>query len=368
MENNYTRIRRIIYAVLFVLSLIWISFSGGNVPYMIFYALIVNFLLMLIYMVTMFFSVKIYQNVQTRHITKKEWVPYTLQLNNEGLFACRDISLHFTEEFSEIRGSQRPGHLSLDTSQGFCQDIELRCKYSGTFFVGVDSIEIMDYFKVLKICFPMPQKLKVTVKPRILIPGNLSFLTKYEDFHDFSSYRKSRDFIEPVVRSYVPGDDKNRIHWKNSAKRQELMVRIDGFEEIQKYVIYMDDRVDDPDSMHGIIQCDKLRELTVSMVHAIVTMGFGVEVFLGQAYRREIISSQDFDEFYDFLTEYEFVSYESRTSVCFFPENDFEPNVPILWIVANDEKKSIHLSKSVYQLDVNTFDDIDDFLQTEETR
>jgi len=371
LENKGLWIRRIVYLVLVGLALLFISFYGGNVPYMFFFAVVINSIGMIVYIVYVFFTIKIYQSLTERQVVKHELVSYKLLLNNEGVFACRDVRLEFMEKLSEIKGASEVGHINLVPDQGVEYCMELMCKYSGTYFVGVDSVEIMDYFKILKIRFPMPQKMKVTVKPRVLSPENLSFITKYEECHDVSQNRSSSDMLDNTVRKYVTGDNKNFIHWKNSAKRQVLMIRTTVSEEIYKYVIVMDNCIESMD-FDGIVQSDKLRELTLSMVHYILGLGYQVEVLLGARYREEITSYQEFEEFYALLTEFEFVTHGNMKPILHRLHEEYEEQIPFLFITAaestNKEQDSYELisGRNVYVLNVNLFDDIEEFLQIEE--
>ncbi len=371
LENKGLWIRRIVYLVLVGLSLLFISFYGGNVPYIFFFAVVLNSIGMVVYIVYVFFSIKIYQTLTERQVVKNELVPYKVLLNNEGFFACRDVYLDFMETLSEIKGVADIGHINLVPEQGVEYSMELIGKYSGTYFVGVDSVEIMDYFKILKIRFPMPQKMKVTVKPRILHPENLSFITKYEECHDVSQNRSSSDMLDNTVRNYVTGDNKNFIHWKNSAKRQEIMIRTTVSEEIYKYVIVMDHCIESED-FSGIVQSDKLRELTLAMVHYILGLGYQVEVLLGPRYREEITSYQDFEAFYAVLTEFEFVLDGNMTHILHELHEEYEEHVPFLFITAAEFTKNgqdfgeFARGRNIYVLNVNLFDDIEEFLQIEE--
>ena len=338
MENKKLWIRRSIYIIFFGLTLVLLSFYGGNVPYMLFGAIVIHTIVLLVYILYVFLTIKIYQSVPERQVTKNELVDYRLFLNNESFLAYQDVTLRFMDGLSEIKGTDFFGHLNLEPGQGIEKKMELVCKYSGTFFVGVDTVEIMDYFKIFKIRFPMPQKMKVTVKPRILMPQNVSFITQFEECHEVSLTRKSNDLIDSSVRKYFPGDNKKLIHWKNSAKRQEIMLRTMTAEEILKYVIVMDDTIAALDTLEGILQSDKLRELTLAMVHYIFNLGLPVEVFLGQRYQNEIMLSNDFQEVYEVLTEYEFRSKQNMNILLEDINKTYDNNVSFVFITAQASK------------------------------
>lgn len=312
MENKVIFIRRTIYIALFILSLVFISFRGGNLPYMLFFMMAANTVLSVIYILYVFFTVKIYQDISERRITKYESVPYKLNLYNEGIIAYSSVKLRFMKTLSYVNGAQGLECIGLEPGKRIDADLELWCKYSGTYYVGVDTIEIMDYFQIFRIRFNMPQKMKVTVKPRIIKLDNVAFITDTEECHNSAVTGQNEYLTDNEVRKYVSGDNKRLIHWKNSAKRQELMVRKPMAEEITEYIVIMDGRIDSIDFEEKIMLCDKLKETVIAMVYYIYSKGYSVISVLGSEYEKEIRSQRDFDEFYGRVTDYNFI--QKKTS------------------------------------------------------
>ncbi len=211
--------------------------SGRQSILYAFFMMVINTILSMVYILYVFYTIKIYQPVQ----------------------------LNFMEQLSQVKDAAEFGCIVLEPGQEINMDTELFCKYSGTYFIGVDTIEIMDYFRIFRIRFQMPQKMKVTVKPRILKLDNISFITEEEECPNSGQKGRSDYRIDNEVSKYTPGDNKKLIHWKNSAKRHELMVRNLTSEEISEYVVIMDDRVHVKEMTERIITCDKLRETMAAL-------------------------------------------------------------------------------------------------------
>lgn len=360
MENKIIFIRRSIYIALFILSLVFISFRGGNLPYMLFFMMAANTLLSVLYIIYVFFTVKIYQDISERRITKYEAVPYRLNLYNEGLLAYSSVRLRFMEGLSCVNGSQGPECTCLEPGGRIDADMELWCKYSGTYYVGVDTIEIMDYFRIFRIRFNMPQKMKVTVKPRIMKPDNVAFITETEECHNSAAAGKNEYLTDNEVRKYVSGDNKRLIHWKNSAKRQELMVRKPVAEEITEYIVLMDGRVDDRDFENKIMLCDKLRETAIAMVYYIYSKGYNVLSVLDSGYEKEICSLRDFNEFYERVTDFSFGSEKGLDDTLSHMDKKLRENIPFIIISAKPEElqsnipEEIKCNRSLHIIDVNS--------------
>lgn len=353
-------IRRSIYIALFILSLVFISLRGGNLPYMLFFMMAANTLLSILYIIYVFFTLKIYQDIPERRITKYESIPYRLKLYNEGMIAYSSVKLHFMEQLSYVKGAHGLECSGLEPGKRIDADIELWCKYSGTYYVGVDTIEIMDYFQIFRIRFNMPQKMKVTVKPRIIELDNVAFITETEECHNSAATGKNEYLTDNEVRKYMSGDNRRLIHWKNSAKRQELMVRKPMAEEITEYIVFMDGRVGDMNFEDRIMLCDKLREAVIAMVYYIFCREYGVLAILDGEYEKEIFSKRDFNEFYKKMTDYSFDSKKEIEETLSCMDRRLREDIPFMVISSRPEQlqgntlEEIKNNRSLHIIDVKS--------------
>lgn len=336
---------------------------------MLFFMMVINTIVSIIYILYVFFTIRIYQIIPERRVTKKEFVSYNLKLSNESVIAYRAVTLHFLDRLSEIKQTQGLESISLEPGQGIDVNTELFCKYSGTYFIGVDTIEIMDYFRIFRIRFHMPQKMKVTVKPRILKPDNIAFITEEEECHNSGQKGKSEYLIDNEVRKYTSGDNKRLIHWKNSAKKQELMVRNLTAEEISQYVVIMDSKIETADFDNRIMVCDKLRETMIALVYYIYCSGYDAFCVLGSNFEKNIYSRRDFDEFYNKMIDYNFGREKEFDKFLQALNQRVHEEIPFVIVSSNpgrisdsvwDEIKSY---RNVHIVDVSLFEDIEKFLE-----
>lgn len=367
-------IRRLIYSVCLILSLVFISFYGGNLSYMLFFMMVINSVIAVGYILYVYFTIKIYQEIPERRVTKQEVVSYRLMLHNESLIAYRDVKLQFMDELSQIAPCDI-GCVGMEPGSGRKLSGELVCRYSGTYYVGVDSIEIMDYFKILRIRFQMPQKLKVTVKPRVLIPERLSFLS--EESHVSSLWGSQNDMPDNEVRKFKSGDNKNYIHWKNSAKRMELMVRSYATEENIQFIVMMDGCVEKTSFSEKIISCDKLRETLLSFVYYIYYAGYSVRVFLDDVYDEEIASKKAFDTLYQKITDYSFGKKQRMKQVAEKADATYAADIPFVLITSGHPVSGREYSKKdnccqsicgrkITVIDVDLYEAVEDVLRENE--
>lgn len=362
MERKVLLIRRIIYIILFILSLVFISFRGGNLPYMLFFMMVINTVLSYAHILYVFCSIKIFQIIPETGTTKRETVPYHLKLSNEGFIACGTITLHFMKGLSEVKEMEGMGSISLEPGQGMDFYSEILCNYSGTYFVGVDTVEIMDYFKIFRIRFHMPQKARVTVKPRIQNLDYIDFVMENEECRSSGQRGKSGYQIDNEVRKYAPSDNRKLIHWKNSAKRQELMVRNLAEEEISEYAVILDVKIAESDYESRIILCDKLRETMVALVYYIHCSGYHVLSVLDSSFQKEIHSMEDFGELYSRITKYGFEKKEELEGLLPALNRELQEGMPFVVISSNPEEISqgiwdeIRVFRNIHIVDVNLLD------------
>lgn len=339
---------------------------------MLFFMIVINTVLSIVYILYVFYTIRIYQTIPERRITKKDTVSYHLEVHNESFIAYRAVSLQFMDRLSVIKNVEKFQSIGLEPGQGAETDTELLCNYSGTYFIGVDTIEIMDYFRIFRIRFPMPQKMKVTVKPRILRLENISFVTEEEECRNSGQKGRSQYCIDNEVRKYIPGDNKRLIHWKNSAKRQELMVRNLTAEEVFEYVVILDDRLAGGDATERIITCDKLRETAAALVYYIYSSGYTVLSVLGCSFEKEVHSRRDFDEFYDRIIDYGFGRNREFENQLRTLNERTEEGVPFIVVssvqdaVPREIRKETEGFRNLHVINVNDFHDIAEFLKVEE--
>lgn len=315
MDKKSFGIRRGIYLLLIVISLVFLSFYGGPLPYMVFFALIINMIASMIYIMYIFNSIGISQNILEHSVDKNQYVKLKFQIGNEGMLAGTSIKLNFNHEFSEVSGCEELEHIGLEPKQYIVKELELLCRYSGTYYAGVDSIEITDYFGIFHIRFEMPQRMKVVVRPRILKIDNLKFLNDNEQQVNSSNYRQDEAVVDNETRLYQSGDNTGMIHWRNSMKMQKLLVRTMSAEEAYDYIVIIDETIRLKDNVERIISADKVRETAIAVINYMYSCGYNIGCAMTQT---GIIRLND---------QYELTQLYNRISGCNFVGDNNVSNV-----------------------------------------
>lgn len=214
---------RIILIILWILSLVGISFYGGSVSYGFFWALTLVPVVSFVYLLLVFLRFKIYQKMDNRHVVAGQTSDFYITLQNEDRFPFASIRILFFSPFSEIRGVDDKEEYELMPRTGIRKHTTLMCKYRGEYEAGVKEVIIRDFFNIFKITYKNKEPFRVTVLPKIVVPDSIKAVDENESSSVDS--RSNPCNPEPVVREYVPGDDARMIHWKASAGKGKLFVR-----------------------------------------------------------------------------------------------------------------------------------------------
>ena len=222
----------------------------------------------LIYLLIVYFFFKLYQVLGTKHITAYEPIPYYFVLQNEYLLNFCHISVSTYSTFSYIDEMQQDNKPNDDTTNisdrknrrsnnqtkkdsGITKTYELLpgenvrydttmiCRYRGDYHVGIKQITIVDFFRLFKITYRVPEPLNAVVLPRVIKLETLKSVPEMVIATYKENPRLSSDF-DVQTRDYMPGDPLKGIHWKSTAKTGKLKSRITYGEQRQGISIFLD--------------------------------------------------------------------------------------------------------------------------------
>jgi len=216
--------RRIVFLVLWVMSLIGISFYGGAVSYGFFWGMTLLPVISLVYLILFFSQFRIYQEIESRTIVCKQVMPYYFTLPNETFFSFAGLNVRMFSGFSYVTDIPDDEEYELLPGESYTYHTNLVCKYRGEYEVGVKEIVITDFFCLFRLRYRIHGTIKALVYPRLIHKEELSGI---KDIIDVSSLQSELNRTQPdvVTRDYVQGDSLKYIHWKVSAKEQKLKTR-----------------------------------------------------------------------------------------------------------------------------------------------
>lgn len=231
--------RRRVFLLLWILSLVGITFYGGTVSYGFFWAMTFVPVMSLLYLLLVFAQFRVYQEIESRTIICKQPMPYYFILPNETVYSFASLSVQLFSGFSYVSDMPDDEEYELLPGDNFTYRTKLVCKYRGEYEVGVKEIIITDFFKLFRFRYRVHGTIKALVYPRIIHKQELETL---KDIINMSFLNTPFQQVEPdvITREYVPGDSMKYIHWKVSAREQKLKTRTLQGERKQELLLLYD--------------------------------------------------------------------------------------------------------------------------------
>ncbi|MCR4990580.1 MAG: DUF58 domain-containing protein [Lachnospiraceae bacterium] len=236
----------IVVILLWILSLVGISFYGGPVSYGFFAAITLVPVVSFIYILIVLFRFKIYQEANRIKVVANSITKFYITLQNEDFFTYSGIRIQFYSPFSTILGIDENTEYELMPFSGIKKETSLLCRYRGEYEVGIKSIVVRDYLKLFKLTYQNHEPFRINVMPEILHLSELKTINAADTSSVETMYKADQSDV--TVREYIPGDDIRKIHWKATASSGKLLVRNVTGEEKQGIAIMMDSQrySDDP--------------------------------------------------------------------------------------------------------------------------
>lgn len=286
-------------ACLFIFSLLF----GGSLPFFIFYALLIMLLT---------------SNIFIRSVRKAFDVEVTCSetLLNAGassnVLTKLKFDLPLPIPYVEVRSnafetsrSGFSGYLRDTTwDENIWIETELRFTVRGTHRLDDIHVKISDLFHTTYFKKRIDTGICIKVYPKIyrISPLSLGGLDIYHETSDPSSTSEDQSTIRDV-RKYREGDSLKKVHWKLSAKQDDLYVKnldtISGEEMV--LFIDMNDRNYSFDS-NGAVE-ESIIDFAASVINQVILKDLSIKVFLNTSTGRyfELEDKPDFNRFLDYI-------------------------------------------------------------------
>lgn len=104
---------------------------------------------------------------------------------------------------------------------------QMNSRFAGRVDVCIDAFEVCDLFRIFRLCGCRRIDAHTVVWPAFYETDEEDVRSIVDGFPEENELNKSGINFNPdyEIREYIPGDELKTIHWKLSAKKEELMVR-----------------------------------------------------------------------------------------------------------------------------------------------
>lgn len=133
--------------------------------------------------------------------------------------------------------------INADPAQCMQEDVsyETVARHCGLFDVEIQEYSGSDYIGLFLVRKKIQELRRIIVFPDLIKPeeqDKKAHYTRYEDEESVNSYQEQDEMTG--LRDYMPSDPMNRIHWKLSLKKDDLIIREYGECIVKQNVIIVD--------------------------------------------------------------------------------------------------------------------------------
>jgi len=295
------KINRLICVAAIIGSSVFASYYGGNISYALFYLTILIPIIAFLYTVYVYFRFKLYQSMESYLVVKGDWTLYSFIIANEDYITFRNVKVNFLSDKSTIESAHQIAEYCLIPNESERLQTRIKCNYRGEYYVGVDSVEVTDFLYLFSITYPVGTKLKAVVLPRVVPLEQLGIAPPQSDVKNPLRFSNSaEEELDTEIRKYNPGDSRKRIHWKASARMNELISR--KYQHVPKaeIVLFMDlTKIKDED-LNVVIAEDKIIESVLAIANFYSLRGTPSHIIYEMCGKKvvSIGSRDDFNAFY----------------------------------------------------------------------
>ncbi|MDP4093320.1 MAG: DUF58 domain-containing protein [Bacillota bacterium] len=300
---------RIIFCVFFFLSIIFIFNYGGMVPYVIFHIAIALPLLSFLFTLIAFYHFRYIQAMDKTQVVKGDTINYTAAIYNSDIFLYPFIKIKFYGDSTLFKKQVDEKRFSLSPFKRKEYAFQLLCKYRGYYEVGIEYIEFTDFLGILRLKYSIKENKPICVRPKIIYIDNLNIRTNClsEVNTDISDKFKDTTTISDI-RKFVLGDTFKMVHWKLTAKTNQLMVKnFQGTTDLST-VLVLDLKKNQYSYEQNIIIEDKLIESIIAVVRYCLANWIPINLVFYKNGIEDIEAKNllDFERIYNLLSEIRF--------------------------------------------------------------
>ena len=257
-------------------------------------------------------NITVTEALDANYIAKGQRTQYSCTVKNRSILPCTSIRLRFEAEGTGLTLGTSETYITVPSKDKHTVRFEISADYRGNYKVGVQNIRLYDFLGLFKFQQKREKSLVFTVVPRI---RNIGYLPLDSTVHEGVAVRNHLQTeaysVVSDLKKYQPSDSLKKIHWKATAKRNELISK--NYQETERLsaIFLMDNSTIQASPREALEQEDLMMEILVSAMAHLNQLGYIVSLrFLGSR-------GTDFTDSFDHL-------YKAAASLPFGDFGSFE--------------------------------------------
>jgi len=231
-------------------------------------------------------------------------------------------------------------------------DGTLICRYRGNYRIGIKHITIVDFFRLFKVTYRVPEPVDATVIPRIIRLNGLKSVPELSVSSFKENPHLNTDF-DAALREYIPGDPVRGIHWKQSARTGKLQSRLTYEEQKHGIGIFLDTFRSSEDEYEYIPLENKCLEIILALTQYFTTFSIPCDLLYSQDAPLKLSCSAP-GEMEAFLSSVSTIRFRSSENISgaleAFTLNGALTNCMLVFLIITNPDKEV--CKKLYELSI----------------
>ncbi len=259
---------RLLYGILVLFAVLFVHSYSGMVPNLIFNLLWVLPAVSFLYTLFVYFKFRFVQSIDKTTFTKGDRMRLTFSLGSDDYLLYPYLKITFFGSDTVFSDQLSSKIFSLYPREVKSFTVDLECKYRGFYKVGIESVEIRDFLGIFRLRNKYSEEKTITVFPRIVVLEKFRLRTNFMSETQTVLDNKYEDMATiSDIRKYAYGDSFKKIHWKLTAKSNELMVKnFQGTSETGTVLLLDLQKLPFSEDIRIVVE-DKLIEAMVAVVY-----------------------------------------------------------------------------------------------------
>lgn len=270
-------IHRLIWGICLVASAVLIGFVGGAASYLLFWSLVLMPVFSFVFLWIIRAGVVIRVEIENSSVVRGERIPCTLRLINETFLPIPMIRIHMHEGKISFPEEERDLICALKPGEERAFSFAPTAGHLGKAGIGAAHVWIPDWFCLWAAHYERIETMYVLPRRQQLERMQILPPEKAE------RRRVERSYLGEKVpdgqwRLYQNGDDLRRVHWKLSAREQQLIMKNLVPEPKNELILLPDSRKDLPEGQPGWLAEDSIIEGTLAIADYFLRYGIALQV------------------------------------------------------------------------------------------
>jgi hypothetical protein len=307
---------KVVYMLLLIMTIGMINNYPGTLPTIVFFLLLSLPLISIFYCLYVFLNIKFTQTLAETIVPKGTQVELKLELKNTTFIPFMFIRLKLLSKALPDNHNISDQLMSIKPRGQAVMSFKLKCLYCGFFDIGIDKIYIEDFLGIFRFAKNVSTPLDFLVMPNIIQLD--SFKSNAEANDDSSEVNGLLEDLSVItdIRKYNVDDSMKYVHWKLSAKKNELLIKSHKSVFLSEITILLDTRINPKFIDFAVAARDILLESVIAIVNYLTAVNTISFVKYSENFNEavHVINKADFEAFYNEVSRIKLV-FENEESL-----------------------------------------------------